>query len=794
MTAPDPLTQILDAMPSARVSGSGWLANCPAHGDRNASLSIGTGSDGRVLLHCHAGCEPADICDALGITLSDLFPHNGNGRPKRVETPKPSFPTVDAAIASYTRPGRPPAGRWDYHDIDGNHVETVLRFDKSDGTKDMLPISLEGNRWYRRHPAAPRPLYHLPELADAETVVIVEGEKCADAARSLGLTATTSSGGSQSARRADWTPLAGKPCIILPDNDEPGKKYAREVADILRKLSPPADVKIIQLEGLPQKGDIVDWIEQHGDAAEPETLRDRVLRAPECADDETFKITALSAAELDDGDFTLTYLVEDVLVAGQPAICAAPKKSLKTNTMIDLTLSIASGASFLGEFYVPQQKRVALLSGESGKATIQETARRVARSKPLMHLRDYNNAFFGFDLPNFADDRAMKALREFIRKFAIDVLIVDPAYLCLSLGDDAGNLFKVGQILRPFTRLAEDEQITPVIVHHFIKAAAVTETTPEMESIAWAGFQEWMRQWLLMSRRSRYDPDNPGHHELWFAAGGSAGHSVAKALDIEEGSPHDTNGRKWNVNVKSIGEAIGTSVDHREQIKEQRNTAKNERQREKDVVAVNRTLAANPEGLTFTTLRTRSGVAHARLQTLLIDMAEEKTVRKCKIVGANKVAYDGFQLEPVQPVQPVQKTGCTDSDAPGGESVQLSGFPIERETDTGSLSLCVEAVKLPLDDSPDTMREALAARPEGILWSELREATGLDDEQLTQATEALKCQGVIQECAVQRGGSQYDGLRLVGDGGEVDNPLVCPVTTTPAGKRRTRRKKEDRDR
>ncbi len=185
--------------------------------------------------------------------------------------------------------------------------------------------------------------------------------------------------------------------------------------------------------------------------------RNYLQELDESTDSEVAEITALTAAELDGGDFPLSYLVEDVLVEGQPCIVAAPKKSLKTNIMIALLLSLVSGCRFLGEFYILKKCRAALISGESGKPTIQETARRIARASGWPNLSDYDGAFFGFDLPNLASDNSLRALRAFIRKFKIQVLIVDPAYLCLPLGDDAGNLFKVGAILMPLLQLAQED-------------------------------------------------------------------------------------------------------------------------------------------------------------------------------------------------------------------------------------------------------------------------------------------------------------------------------------------------
>lgn len=69
-----------------------WQACCPAHDDRSPSFQVKV-SDGRILLHCFAGCEKEDICASVGIELSDLFPDKGHYRP--VSRPA-NIPTEDA--------------------------------------------------------------------------------------------------------------------------------------------------------------------------------------------------------------------------------------------------------------------------------------------------------------------------------------------------------------------------------------------------------------------------------------------------------------------------------------------------------------------------------------------------------------------------------------------------------------------------------------------------------------------------------------------------------------------------
>jgi hypothetical protein len=148
----------------------------------------------------------------------------------------------------------------------------VIRWDGPNG-KDIRPVARHADGWRIGAIPDPRPLYGLPNLAVASRIVVCEGEKAADAARSLGFIATASAGGSQAAGKTDWRPLAGKEVWIMPDNDAPGRKYGDIVAGILAKLTPAPVVRVVELPRLPDRGDIVDWIEAHGDSAEPDAMR-----------------------------------------------------------------------------------------------------------------------------------------------------------------------------------------------------------------------------------------------------------------------------------------------------------------------------------------------------------------------------------------------------------------------------------------------------------------------------------------------------------------------------------------
>jgi putative DNA primase/helicase len=261
-------------------SGQGWTARCPSHNDRNPSLSVGEGGDGKALVNCHAGCSHTQVLQALRLEERDLF--NDAPQPVRAVNRVVSssgFATWQAAVPKSL--GKP-TKRYEYHDARGQLVQVVARWDAASGSKTVRPLALFGGVWRCKAMPDRRPLYRLASVVAAgDTVVVVEGEKCVDALVSIGVNATTSSMGAEAAAKSDWTPLAGKQVVILPDNDAAGLKYATDVARLARAAG-VGSIAIAQLSDhwkeCPEGGDIADWIETFGDAAEPSTIREEIDR------------------------------------------------------------------------------------------------------------------------------------------------------------------------------------------------------------------------------------------------------------------------------------------------------------------------------------------------------------------------------------------------------------------------------------------------------------------------------------------------------------------------------------
>jgi hypothetical protein len=351
------------------------------------------------------------------------------------------------------------------------------------------------------------------------------------------------------------------------------------------------------------------------------------------------RFSAITSAELAAGDYRLDYLVEWLLVQGQPAVIAGPKKSLKTNICIDLALSLSIGGNFLNEFNVPSPVRVGIMSGESGEATIQETAKRIANSKGWT-LENFAGVFWSFTVPQLGNLEHTDALRWFITDNNLDVLIIDPTYLAMAgVGDSAGNLFIVGQLLKSLTDLSAETGVTPILVHHLRKNVANPFQPPELEDIAWAGFQEFVRQWLLIGRRVKYDPDQGGHHELWLNVGSSAGHSGLWAVNIDEGTRQDAGGRLWNVDIIQAAQARAQAAVAKEDAKAERQQQTQQRRQENVLKAFRR----HPKGGSKTVIRHSAGMSPQTFQPLLDELMESGHV--VEFASPNKRPESWFRLK-----------------------------------------------------------------------------------------------------------------------------------------------------
>ncbi len=219
--------QIARELGGATKTAGGFVCRCPAHDDRNPSLSI-TERRGKLLVRCFAGCEQAAVVAAL----------KGQGLWPEAENHKQSSGPTGVVVATYP-----------YTDEDGHLLYEVCRFEP----KDFRPRRPDGMWGYGPR----RVLYHLREVLEAPIVFVVEGEKDVETLRDWGFVATTNPGGANGWRPEFNEFLRGREVILIPDNDPPGRK---RVAQIGRQLLGVASrLRILQLPGAK---DPTEWFTQ----------------------------------------------------------------------------------------------------------------------------------------------------------------------------------------------------------------------------------------------------------------------------------------------------------------------------------------------------------------------------------------------------------------------------------------------------------------------------------------------------------------------------------------------------
>ncbi len=238
--------EFLSRLDSVRRVRGGWQARCPAHEDKDPSLSV-SDRDGNILLKCFAGCSAESIMGALGLSMADLFAEpkpNGSGKRK-----------------GKANNGRGPCvATYIYTDADGSPVARKLRFEPgANGEKKTFEWErYENGEWRPKLAGLETPLYRLPAIQGESCVILTEGEKDADAGAAIGLPCTTS-GGVNSWREDHAERLRGKAVVTVADADDAGRKEAE-----LRAASLYGKAASVKVLGFADAKDLAEWIERGG--------------------------------------------------------------------------------------------------------------------------------------------------------------------------------------------------------------------------------------------------------------------------------------------------------------------------------------------------------------------------------------------------------------------------------------------------------------------------------------------------------------------------------------------------
>jgi KaiC/GvpD/RAD55 family RecA-like ATPase len=482
-----------------------WRGPCPVHNGTGLNLSVQSETG---FAFCHSQCNQGWDVIGLEMALSAC-----------------DFATAKAAIFSII--GRPAPTRedadieacYDYVDEAGRLLYQVVR---KHGKKfvQRRPDPAGGWIWNLKG-TTPVP-YCLPQVITAKFVAVVEGEKDANNLRRVGITATCNNGGAGkfSPELVKW--FTGKHVAVLSDFDAPGREHALKVAELLSSVA--TTVKIIELPGLPAKGDVSDWLAARGTV---DQLRELFRKARIFSDTFEF-LTPLEAA----GDDTVvekyihTFRREMDLAGGVEQFWNLPTQEGIPTPFPRLTRALGGGMR-KGEIYViggnqgggktslALQFALAVLRQMFGvlyfsmEMSPRDVFHRMAAMEARVDLLEFRElqksaTVFSIDLPEMTQrlaDQSQEISRmpllvsskssvtpEYIgeecgrlkRKSQLDLIVIDHLQLMAATGSVRGDYEKFTNISRTMKRTAVDLGLPILLVSQTSRNNA-TDRRAELE-------------------------------------------------------------------------------------------------------------------------------------------------------------------------------------------------------------------------------------------------------------------------------------------------------------------------
>ncbi len=375
---------------------------------------------------------------------------------------------------------------FDYTDQDGAIRYQVIRIDDKNGKtyRQRRIDEATGQPMWGMAGVTALP-YRLHELAaSTQPVFICEGEKAADAVARLGLIATTNHGGATKW----WPPLTehfrGRQVIILPDNDEPGERHARTVADSLTGTA--KSIRILRLPGLPKKGDVVDWLIDGGtrdqltelvkqtpiyDPLQAEPLPPEPVATERQATIDATPFRAMDPRQIPVRRFIYgTHYIRKFV-----SLDVAPGGVGKSTLVIAEALAIASGKTILGE-RVHERGRVWYFNGED---PMDEINRRVVATMAYHRItpEDIGDNLFldsGRSQPivvgvqtrdgALIQEPVVEAVVDAIRRHKIDVMTLDPFVSTHQVSENDNNAIE--RVAKTWSHIADLTGCSINLVHH----------------------------------------------------------------------------------------------------------------------------------------------------------------------------------------------------------------------------------------------------------------------------------------------------------------------------------------
>ncbi|MCX8070085.1 MAG: AAA family ATPase [Thermodesulfovibrionales bacterium] len=316
--------------------GNGKNVNCYKHDDAKPSMSI-FHKDGEYRHFCHACQNTGDCLDVIGHFegIKDI-----KGQVNKLKN-----------IVGINEPQqRKIVKTYDYMDANGNPIFQSVRYEPKD-FKQRRPDGHGG--WIWNLNSVQLVPYKLPDVIKSDYCFIVEGEKDVESLNALGLVASCNpqGAGKWKIEYSNW--FKDKRVYILPDNDDAGRKHALQVAKSLKGVA--SLIKVVELQGLKEKGDISDWIEDNrkgGKSNEEikQKLKEIVKNTPIWIEPVEDKPSLLSSLlkwnDIFNLDINTEYILDKLIPKGSITLLFGRGGIGKTSLCLQICRAIAEGLPF----------------------------------------------------------------------------------------------------------------------------------------------------------------------------------------------------------------------------------------------------------------------------------------------------------------------------------------------------------------------------------------------------------------------------------------------------------------
>ena len=716
-----------------RGSGVERMCSCPApaHEDRKPSCSVhletgkwfchGCGEGGGVvkwlrLTRGLPGPEALEAARRLG-----LAPEHGdvinssrvNGRGQ--SAPNGQRPYRQPCSVNNAPPAALPSrygACYLYRTPDGTEYARVFRYPENRPVRKADPYTRRSGgkyagTWTHRAPQHRWP-YRVETLTDATPVVIVEGEKCADALAGLaeGFGVLSWLGGSGAVLRTDWDALAGREVILWPDADEPGREAMARLAGELDRVGAAKVLMIDPEEDRPDGWDVADAIKEDGwewEETQRYLLQAEQVDQKECRRLRRVAEKVLVTAEGIDPD-RIEWIWEPYLPSGAVTLMAGAPGCGKSFLSIALAADLSRGRT---PFHKRRTAKVrtAILSLEDDPArTIVPRLKACGADLGEIVIFDWRHpeadSLETLSLREGTEGELLRVLREGVKLHGIRLVIIDTLTAFTPARMDGNEAVAVRQMMKPLARFASECGVGVLVICHARKRSSHDSTHGVQATVLGSvDYVASCRSALLVQKDPKVDEGTAGimtHAKCNF---GPLGPSLSFSIG--------TDGWRWGEvrqeSAEEIEEALLARRDNRRtKDREERRERRRAETRARIEERIRTYLEENPgEGISTRELRENIEARNDTIAGVLNHMLEDGgLVRRRK--GKRKVLWhladNGQQGRTIDQHKPPEngsrfKNGSQKSKTPGSGSVDRKEktCPVENKTVPVSPPLCARA-------------------------------------------------------------------------------------------------------